>query len=168
MRIAVISDTHTNVKTASTLLDAVGNFELLMHLGDHVSDLVELTSKLQCRAIGVCGNEDKAVIGDDRFPEEATIPLGNINIFITHGHLFDLNPYYQKEKWEAKLSGLVSRAKESGAKIALFGHTHRSHLEDRDGVLLMNPGDIYFGAEWVLDCMYVGWEYRCSGDLEGV
>ncbi len=148
MRIAVISDTHTNVKTASTLLDNVGDFNLLIHLGDHVSDLVELRSKLPCRAIGVCGNEDKAFLGDDIFPTEMIIPVGDIKIFITHGHLFDLNPYYQKDEWDLKLSGLVSRAQEKGAKIALFGHTHRSHLEDRDGLLLMNPGDIYFGAEW--------------------
>lgn len=147
MRIAVISDTHTNVKMASALLNTVGDFELLIHLGDHASDLVALSSNLPCRAIGVIGNEDKGFLGDDRFPTEMTIPAGDIKIFMTHGHLFDLNPYYQKDKWESKISGLVSRAKKTGAKIALFGHTHRPHLEDRDGVLLMNPGDIYSGAE---------------------
>jgi putative phosphoesterase len=162
MRIAVISDTHTNVKTASTLLDAVGDFELLIHLGDHVSDLVELASKLRCRAVGVCGNEDKIFLGDDIFPEEMIIPVGDITIFMTHGHLFDLNPYYNKEEWESKLSGLISRAKEKGAKIALFGHTHRSHLEDRDGVLLMNPGDMYFGAEWA----HVGMLDIVGGDVK--
>jgi len=148
MIIAVISDTHSNVKTASALLDTIGDFDLLIHLGDHVNDLIALSSEMSCRTIGISGNEDKGILGDDKFPTEITIPAGDIKIFMTHGHLFDLNPYYQKDEWDSRISGLVLRAKETGAKIALFGHTHRPHLEDRDGVLLMNPGDIYPGAEW--------------------
>ena len=148
MRIAVISDTHSNIKTASALIDAVGDFDLFIHLGDHVNDFIALRSKLRCRAIGISGNEDKNFIGDDKFPTEMTISTGDIKIFMTHGHTFDLNLYYQKDKWESNISGLVSSARESGAKIALFGHTHRPHLEDRDGLLLMNPGDVYFGADW--------------------
>ena len=39
--------------------------------------------------------------------------------------------------------GLISlkyRASEVGARVALFGHTHRSLVIEEDGILFMNPG----------------------------
>lgn len=37
---------------------------------------------------------------------------------------------------------LYYRAKELGADIALFGHTHQQMIEEYNEVILMNPGSI--------------------------
>ena len=46
---------------------------------------------------------------------------------------------------EEDLRTLTYQAKEAGADIALFGHTHYQHLSENDGVTLLNPGTIGYG-----------------------
>ena len=82
------------------------------------------------------------------FSNEIFFTAQGIKIYATHGHTFDLNPYYGEEKWREGIEALVGRAKNEGAGVVLFGHTHRSFLDTVDGVLVMNPGDVYPGAEW--------------------
>lgn len=171
IRIAVISDTHGNLKRASLIIkrerevarERARPFDLIIHLGDHASDLVKLAEKFDCRAIGLFGNEDKVAppavgpnleakrrgdAGDISFSDELSLEVGGVTIYATHGHIFDLNPYYGEERWREGIDALVKRAKEGGARVVLFGHTHRPFLEVVGGVLFMNPGDIYPGAEW--------------------
>jgi len=38
------------------------------------------------------------------------------------------------------LTALAGAAKDAGARLALFGHTHIQHLEERGGITLLNPG----------------------------
>lgn len=193
MKIAVISDTHGNVKRASLIIEKVWPFDILIHLGDHADDLVRLSQEIDCRFYGVLGNEDKvapasphtmvATLRDvasrdveidgglkslkndsekntveieeadkvDKaisFSNELVFTAGETNFYATHGHTFDLNPYYGKEKWNEGLNTLVQRAEEVEAGVALFGHTHSPFLEVIGGMLVMNPGDIYPGEEW--------------------
>lgn len=82
------------------------------------------------------------------FSNEVFLAVRGIKIYVVHGHTFDLNPYYGEEKWKKSLKGLAARAKEGGARVVLFGHTHRPFLEVVDDLLFMNPGDVYPGAEW--------------------
>ena len=144
MRIAVISDTHGNVEGASLVLSTFTAIDLLIHLGDHAADLWALAAGLPHPALGVLGNEDKAQEG----PADLVIPAEGISLFATHGHTFDLNPYLPKERWERRLDALAATARKKGARAALFGHTHKALLEERDGVLLVNPGDLYPGGEY--------------------
>jgi uncharacterized protein len=144
MRIAVISDTHGNVDGASLILSTVAAVDLVVHLGDHIADIWALAADLPCPVVGVLGNEDRAEPG----PSELVIPAAGTALLAVHGHLFDLNPYLPKEIWEARMDELVAAAKRRGASAVLFGHTHRPHLEKRDGIVLVNPGDIYPGGEF--------------------
>ena len=61
-------------------------------------------------------------------PDQLLIELGGHKIWMEHGHLFP------------SLMTLAYRAKDNGADIALFGHTHEPHCEYAYGVLLLNPG----------------------------
>jgi hypothetical protein len=143
MRIAVISDTHGNVEGARLVLMTFPDIDLVIHLGDHAADIDALAADLPCPVVGVLGNEDRARDG----PTELVIPAESIRLFLTHGHRFDLNPYLPKEKWEGRLDMIVAEAKKEWARAALFGHTHKAFLGERDGVLLVNPGDFYPGGE---------------------
>jgi putative phosphoesterase len=207
MKIAVISDTHGNIKRASLIIEKVWPFDILIHLGDHADDLVRLTQNINCRFYGVLGNEDKVapapphtmtatlrdvvsrdidIDGDLKslkndskkntvkveeadkadksisFSNELVFTAGETNFYATHGHTFDLNPYYGKEKWNEGINAFVQRAEEEEAGVALFGHTHSPFLEVIGGVLIMNPGDIYPGEEWG----HVGIIEVLGGDLK--
>ena len=59
-------------------------------------------------------------------------------IFATHGHLSNV-------KREDDFRTLIYQAKEAGADIALFGHTHYQYLAEHDGITLLNPGAAGYG-----------------------
>jgi putative phosphoesterase len=143
MRIVVISDTHGNVDGASLLLSTVAGIDLVVHLGDHIADIWALAADLPCPVVGVLGNEDRAEPG----PSELVIPAAGAALLALHGHLFDLNPYLPKDEWERRMDELVAAARREHASAVLFGHTHRPYLEQRGGILLVNPGEIYPGSE---------------------
>ncbi len=144
MRIVVISDTHGNVDGASLILSTVAAVDLVVHLGDHIADIWALAADLPCPVVGVLGNEDRSEPG----PSHLVIPAAGVALLAIHGHLFDLNPYLPKEAWAKRMDELVKAAVREQASAVLFGHTHRPHLEERDGILLINPGEIYPGGEY--------------------
>lgn len=139
MRVAVISDTHHNTNRAAEVLDLISPFDVLIHAGDGVGDLAALAEVGAFRTAGVSGNEDTGI----DYPPEATLELSGVRFHVTHGHQFDLNPYAPREAWEKSADGLAQRGHALGARLVIFGHTHRPHLSERDGVVLFNPGDIY-------------------------
>ena len=65
--------------------------------------------------------------------------VGGVSIFATHGHLYSV-------KYETEFSTLAEHAKDAGADIALFGHTHWQHLSEKNGVMLLNPGSAGRGS----------------------
>jgi putative phosphoesterase len=139
MRVAVISDTHHNTDRAAEILHLIAPFDVLIHAGDGVGDLAKLAEDGEFRTAGVSGNEDAGV----DYPPEATLELTEVRCHITHGHQFDLNPYAPRDMWEKSVGGLVQRGHSLGARLVIFGHTHRPHLSERNGVVLFNPGDLY-------------------------
>lgn len=70
------------------------------------------------------GNNDLASM----LPDRLLIELGGHKIWMEHGHMCP------------SLMTLAYRAKDNGADIALFGHTHEPLCEYAYGVLLLNPG----------------------------
>ncbi|MGI6151877.1 MAG: metallophosphoesterase family protein, partial [Christensenellales bacterium] len=79
----------------------------------------------------VRGNND---FGSDA-PDEATLSLGGVQIYCTHGHKFGVS---------FSLNRLYYRAREKDAAIALFGHTHRPLLDNIGGLILLNPGSVAY------------------------
>jgi len=52
-------------------------------------------------------------------------------IFLTHGDLYRVKMQYDT---------ISRKAEESGADIAVFGHTHIPFCEKNGGIMLLNPG----------------------------
>lgn len=120
MKVLVISDTHGDAITAEKIV-AIEKPDLSLHLGDYGRDLRE--------GLRVKGNCD----GLSSLPSKRILELKGHRLLMTHGH---------KENVKVGLQTLYYQAKEAGADIALFGHTHQPFKEDFGDLLLLNPGSL--------------------------
>ena len=135
IKAAVFSDTHGN---NFPMLEAARRTEadVFIHLGDHDRDAQLLRQAFPDKPLySVCGNCDINPLA----PERLTVELGAVKAFLTHGHLYGVSP------WQA--DRLVYAAQEQGARLAIFGHTHRAVYEQLGGVTLLNPGTAGKGRE---------------------
>lgn len=141
-RLVVFSDTHGNIEGIQTAMDAVDNVSGIVHLGDGVMDGKRVADEKGLPFWGVCGNED---YGDDS-PESLLIRSDHWPIMLIHGHQWEINPYQSRQEWDANMEQMADIANKAGARCLLFGHTHRSYYEEKERVLLCNPGHLYIGA----------------------
>lgn len=136
MKIAVFSDTHGSAKG---MLNAVRDYkpEMIIHLGDGNSDLLKLEKEFpHIPVYSVCGNCDRECAA----PETATIDLGGVTAFLTHGHIYSGVRY-------GRLDNMLYAAESEGAKIAMFGHTHRAGFDEIGGISILNPGTAGVGSD---------------------
>jgi putative phosphoesterase len=135
LRALILSDIHGETTTLRWLLEEVwkqvGPIDAYICLGDGVRDFDN--------AEGFIRNRDEhatmyAVRGNCDFtaahPDRLVIHLGGLKIYLTHGHI---------HRVKGGLDYLRSAAREAGADIALYGHTHRANVEYTTPWLL-NPG----------------------------
>ena len=124
----VISDTHGNIKDLEKMTPLFEENDYVFHVGDGIDDLNKLPERLKEKFIIVCGNCDKQTE-----PSERVVEIEGVKIFMTHGH-----------NYGAKGSPLrlLLRAKELGASVCFYGHSHRATIETEDGVTLINPGNL--------------------------
>lgn len=156
MKICVFSDSHGY---ADNMIAAIGieKPELCFFLGDGERDIAKVAEKYPDLPIyAVRGN------CDFRSDNSSSIvcEIEGVTIFATHGHLSNV-------KYEYELDTLVSQAREAGAEVALFGHTHRQHLSHKLGVMLLNPGTAgmgYYSSYAVLNIK----NGFCNADLKGI
>ena len=127
MKLLVLSDTHRSLGFAYEAIETESP-DAVAHLGDHLSDAEDLSFAFQepefFYVTGNCDYEPAA-------RQSLLLELAGVRIFLTHGHLFGV---------KSGLDTLAAAAKDMGAQLALFGHTHQALLEERNGVTLLNPG----------------------------
>ena len=128
-RVGVFSDSHGDRDAIERLLYKMGHIDAACFLGDVASDAAFLRERLSQLPHGpilyaVRGNNDLASM----LPDDLLIELGGKRIHMEHGHMCP------------SLMTLAYRAKDRGAQVALFGHTHEPLCEYAYGVLLLNPG----------------------------
>lgn len=129
MRILVLSDSHGNVAHMAQAVEREQPGEIF-HLGDHIRDAERLRRLYPDIPLQtVPGNCD---YGCPDAPELLLEREGR-RILLLHGHT--------RRVKESPLAAIYA-AREYGADILLFGHTHQP-LVDRSGPLwVMNPGSI--------------------------
>lgn len=160
-KVLVISDTHGRTKNLEKILPQVQPMDYLLHLGDVGRDVDYIEVLAECPCCFVAGNND--YFSD--LPRERLIKIENIPIFMAHGHCHYVN---------ARKDIFKSVAKQKGARIALFGHTHVPFCEEMDGVLVANPGSLSLPRQadfcptylilWLQDDGTIQWEQCKVGD----
>ncbi len=131
MKILVLSDSHSGASFMRQCVEAVRP-DALVHLGDYYDDAAMLHEEFpRIPMYQVPGNCDRF-----RCPpgthEILCLDVCGARLYMTHGHRHNVKLY---------LDSLVYEARKSGAKAALYGHTHVAdcHREE-DGLWVLNPG----------------------------
>lgn len=128
MKLLVLSDTHHALGFACEAIEKEAP-DVILHLGDHIVDAQDL-----CYAYPlpdwyyVPGNCDYV---PTTAAQQLTLDFDTVRIFATHGHLYGV---------KQGLTALCGAAKDAGAQLALFGHTHHQLLTQQAGITLFNPG----------------------------
>ena len=100
--------------------------DYIVHLGDYYRDLHPFYQEYCDKIYAVKGNCDGG--GDDLVFE-----VEGKKILLTHGDRYGV---------KSTLLKLVLRAKEVGADLVLFGHTHIAESCEIDGITFINPGTL--------------------------
>lgn len=128
MKILVLADSHGNLQY---MLRAVKTErpDMIIHLGDGAADARVLAAEMHpIPVLGVQGNCDFPRTAE---PLTRTFLEGNVRFFLTHGHTYGV---------KNSLLRLSLAAREAGAQVALFGHTHLPYCQQENGIWFLNPG----------------------------
>jgi putative phosphoesterase len=131
--VGVVSDTHGNVEGMRRLTDmlkARGVFTLL-HVGDDYRD-VRTLKQAGLEVIGVPGVFCREY-DDPQVPNRLVVELNGVKMLLTHTE--------GRNRHDAP-GDPDPRILAREVQIVLFGHTHNPTLEERQGVLWLNPGHL--------------------------
>jgi putative phosphoesterase len=142
MRILVSSDSHGNARNIMLAVEQQPKADAYIFLGDGVRDAQFLLSRSK-PAYLLRGNCD----GNVPYPIYEVLTLAGQTTLCTHGH-------YDQVKFG--LDVLLYRAKEHGAALCLYGHTHTPLSAYEDDVYLFNPGSIRNGVYGFVDITAAG------------
>lgn len=126
MKLLIVSDSHREM---TYLCEAVRRErpDAAIHLGDLVSDADRLAEEfLGLPVLSVRGNCDILPRA-----EELLRTFEGVKVFGVHGHRYGV----KRDLLPAELA-----ARQRGADVLLFGHTHRPYCECYQGLWILNPG----------------------------
>ena len=150
MKIAVFSDTHGSAGGMDGAV-AEDRPDAVIHCGDGCRDIRGIEREFpDVPVYNVAGNCDC----DPALPLTRIVELNGVRILITHGHSYGVR--------YGNLDRLAYAAEEAGARIALYGHTHRARADLVGSVAVLNPGSAGMGAQpsWCLITVSPGGEFR--------
>ena len=118
--LGVISDTHGLVRPEA--LTALAGVERIVHAGD-IGDQAVLDALARVAPVtAVRGNNDRGRWASD-IPETEVVEVGGVSLYLLHDlHELDLEP------------------RAAGFAAVISGHSHQPRIEEKDGVLYLNPG----------------------------
>ena len=118
--IGVISDTHGLLRPEA--LRALWGAELLLHAGDIGAPAVIANLRALAPVMAVRGNCDRGAWAE-AYPLRREVTVGGVSILVLH----DRNE-------------LKSHPPGEGVRVVISGHSHKASIEEKDGVLYLNPG----------------------------
>ncbi|WP_407392713.1 metallophosphoesterase [Methanobrevibacter sp.] len=131
MIIGLISDTHIPDRARilpQNVLDAFNDVDLIMHAGDLTSPKVIDELEELAPVMAVQGNMDRA--NGINLPKAKVIEVEGLKIGMIHGEVYP----------RADSDQLLYLAKELDVDILVSGHSHQPKIEQKEGILLLNPG----------------------------
>lgn len=145
MRLAVISDTHLSgpdERFCDLYEEYLAPTDVLLHCGDMVGASLYHYLSRHPHFLCVRGNCDHFVLDHDlpvTLSRGLALPGGELAVGIAHG-------------WGER-STVWKRVAETfpGHRLVCFGHTHRRHWAEHQGMWLLNPGSMAEGSLALLD-----------------
>lgn len=120
MRIGLISDTHGLLRPQA--VEFLRGSAHIIHAGDIVDPAIVDRLGEIAPVTAVRGNNDHGAWARG-IPEAAVVEAGGISIYVLHD-----------------LARLKVDPRAEGHRVVVTGHSHRPKVEERDGVLFVNPG----------------------------
>lgn len=133
MKTLVISDTHGNTSMAFKAHTQSEPVDAVLHLGDGCRDAELLKNVLNIPVLNIAGNCDFG----SKAPRELLWECEGKRILMSHGDAYGV---------KGGLARLEQRAREVKADAVLFGHSHIAMNEQRQGLLVLNPGALTSSA----------------------
>ena len=118
--IGLISDTHGLIRPEA--LQALRGSDLIIHCGDIGDPVVLEALRTLAPVRAIRGNNDRGP-WTNRLPAQDLIEVGDHAIRVLH-NLAELDPHIDA----------------AGLTVIVFGHSHKPLIENRGGVLFINPG----------------------------
>lgn len=129
-KLLVFSDSHGNVANMADTV-RLEQPDGILHLGDLVRDAQRLGEQFpQIPLLFVPGNCDGR---RSDLPQERVFTQEGCRIMMAHGHQYHV---------KMGRSAAESAARQAGANILLFGHTHEPVCEFERGLWIVNPGSV--------------------------
>lgn len=119
-RVGLISDTHGLLRPEATAFLRGSDF--IVHAGDIVDPTILDALAVMAPVTAVRGNNDKGAWAT-KLPETEVLEVGGVMIYVLHD-----------------IAALDVDPAAAGFRAVVFGHSHRPSVEERDGVLYINPG----------------------------
>ena len=120
MRIGLVSDTHNLLRPE--VLEYLRGSDHIVHAGDICGEAVLQALAQLAPLTAVRGNNDKGPWAQ-RLREREVLQLGGATILVVHD-----------------MADLKRTPDTGGAGTIVTGHSHKPRVEERDGVLYVNPG----------------------------
>jgi putative phosphoesterase len=132
VRVAVLSDTHGDLSALAHVLAQLGKVDWLLHAGDYLRDAAPAA-----RRLGLDPGRVRAVIGNCDYhliePVQDRFAIEGVSFLLVHGHHDGVKMGHDR---------IYYRAREAGARVVVFGHSHIPVNDDDGNVLLFNPGSL--------------------------
>ena len=134
MKLLILSDSHGYSFFLEEILKRERGADMIIHLGDGAADLLAMAEYTMGKPVYTCrGNCDSVAYG---FPEFVLTEADGVKIFACHGHRYGV---------KFGLQNLYYAAREQGAKLCLFGHTHEPYSDFDGDLFMVNPGPVAGG-----------------------
>ena len=158
LKVGVVSDLHCNLQGLELALQAMGDVEELLCLGDSIFEYQfsnDVVARLQQRgAYIIQGNHEEGFLSPSGIrarqrpgidpallaflaeqPYRRYLELGGKRLLLVHS-----TPWEPRGEYIHPHSAKLDRFAEADADIVLYGHTHCQVVKRIGGVLVINPG----------------------------
>lgn len=140
MKLLILSDSHGDIPTLEDILKKEKGIDAVIHLGDGGTNMWDVKELTQNYPVYQCqGNCDSSFYN---FSSEINLTLYSKKIMACHGHRYNV---------KNGLNTIYFAAKEKGADICLYGHTHIPNNEYYAGIHLFNPGAVKDGRYGIIE-----------------
>jgi uncharacterized protein len=146
MLLGLLADTHIlDVEEALSheLKEVFHDVDLILHAGDIY--IPSVLDELECIApvLAAQGDDDGDLAHDRRVKDKHVIHLGGKTIWLIHERAYFLSSP-QSPWWHGEFDPELNIVKYNRPDIVVFGHEHRTVVQNIDNVLFVNPGSPTF------------------------